>query len=189
MDTRELETLFEAILFYRGEPVTVADLAKAAGVNAEEVREALAGLATTLEGRGLRLIREGEHAALATAPAAAAIIEKMRRDELEGPLGKAGLETLAIVIFQGPVSRADIEYVRGVNCTAILRTLMMRGLVERIENSKDARSFLYRATTELPAALGVGSLANLPGYDSMRGEIAGVVQDRATESTEEPHQE
>lgn len=170
----ELEHLLEAILFYRGEPVTVADLAHAAETTPEKVRKALASLSTKLETTGLRLVREGDHAALATAPDAAEVIAELRREELEGPLGKAGLETLAIVIYQGPVSRADIEYVRGVNCTAILRSLTMRGLIERIENP-GGRGYAYRATTSLPAALGVASLKDLPAYGEMKAEIQAVI--------------
>jgi segregation and condensation protein B len=170
----ELEDLIEAILFYRGEPVTIADLAHTAHTTPEKVEEVLVSLAERLEAGGTRLVREGKHAALATAPEAAEIIAKLRKEELEGPLGKAGLETLSIVIYQGPVSRADIEYVRGVNCTSILRSLTMRGLVERIENP-DGRGYAYQATVDLPAALGITSLKNMPAYDEMKQEIQAVV--------------
>lgn len=169
----ELENLLEAILFYRGEPVLVTDLARAAGTTPEKVEEALTGLSTRLSG-GIRLVREGKYAALATSPETADTIAKLRKEELEGPLGKAGLETLAIVVYQGPVSRADIEYVRGVNCTAILRSLTMRGLIERMENP-DGRGYAYQATVDLPAALGVTSLAAMPAYEDMKQEIQAVV--------------
>lgn len=169
----ELENLLEAILFYRGEPVLVADLARAAGTTPEKVEEALTGLSVRLVG-GIRLVREGKHAALATSPEVADTIAKLRKEELEGPLGKAGLETLAIIVYQGPVSRADIEYVRGVNCTAILRSLTMRGLIERMENP-DGRGYAYQATASLSAALGVTSLTAMPAYEEMKQEIQAVV--------------
>ena len=124
------------------------------------------------------MIREGEKVALATAPEAHALIEKMRREELEGPLGKAGLETLAVIIFRGPVARSDVEYVRGVNCSSILRSLMIRGLIERIENTADKRSFLYRATTELPAYLGLASVEKMPRYAEMRSAIESIFAER-----------
>lgn len=184
MTNMNLPELLEAILFYRGEPVSIAELAKAAHTNEESVEDALNSLKVALAERGITLVREGKRAALATASAAAPVVEAMKREELEGPLGKAGLETLAIIVYQGPVSRADIEYVRGVNCTAILRSLTMRGLIERTEN-EGGRGYVYRATPDLPAALGLSSLADMPGYDSMREEITAVI---AGKPEEPPHQ-
>lgn len=178
-----LDAILESILFYRGEPVSVAELAKTTGVPEAAVEEALEVLRSRMTG-GLRLVREGKKVTLATAPEAGEVIEKLKREELEGPLGKAGLETLAIIVYQGPVSRADIEYVRGVNCTAILRSLTMRGLIERIEN-QNGRGYAYQATTALPAALGLSTLAEMPEYESMRDEITKVVSVQETE----PHQE
>jgi segregation and condensation protein B len=171
METAPLEILIEAALFFRGGAVSVAELAKSLDAAPEEVEKALDALKTSLERRGLRLVREGKTAALATAPEANELIEKMRKDELEGPLGKAGLETLAVIIFRGPVSKSDIDYIRGVNCGYILRSLMIRGLIERVENPEDKRSFIYRATPELPAYLGVSSLEEIPGYGEVREKI------------------
>lgn len=173
-----LEVLIESALFFKGGSFRIRELARAVGSPETEVKTALISLQMSLEGRGLRVVLEGDEAALATAPESHEMIETMRREELEGPLGKAGLETLAIVIFRGPLTRAEIEYVRGVNCSSILRTLLIRGLIERDENPKDKRSFLYRATTELPAYLGVASLTNIPGYGAMREKIESVFAER-----------
>src|SRR3989344_4907598 len=176
------EILLEAALFFKGGAVSLAELASATGLSKEETEEAATSLAASLEGRGIRVVRERDMLALATAPEAHALIEKMRREELEGPLGKAGLETLAIIVFRGPLSRADIEYVRGVNCSSILRSLLIRGLAERIENPSDKRSFLYRATPELPAYLGVGKLEDMPSYGEMRDEIEKVFKSREADT-------
>jgi segregation and condensation protein B len=132
----------------------------------------------SLGDRGIRIVREGEHVALATAPAAHEMIEKMRREELEGPLGKAGLETIAIIMFKGPVARSDIEYIRGVNCSSILRSLMIRGLIERVDNPKDKRSFLYQATTDLPAYFGIGKMEELPQYAAIKAQLEGIITER-----------
>lgn len=185
MEPDLLEHLIEAILLYRGEPVSIPDLAHAAGTTPGNVEEALERLSERLTG-GVRLLREGGRAALATSPEAAEVIAKIRKEELEGPLGKAGLETLAVVIYQSPVSRADIEYVRGVNCTAILRSLMIRGLIERVENPDDRRGYLYRATIDLPAALGVTSLKDMPRYADMKAEIDAVLEAGAEAISEAP---
>lgn len=176
-----IEMLLEAALFFKGGGVSVAELAKEIGVSKEEIEKVAGVLADSLKGRGVRLVREGHMLALATAPEAAEVIEAMRKSELEGPLGKAGLETLSVVIYRGPLSKSDIDYIRGVNCASILRSLMIRGLIERIENSGDKRSFLYRATVDLPAYLGVSSLSELPGYAEVRDELERAFAERERE--------
>ncbi len=180
-----LEVLLEAALFFRGGTISKKELATQTGFSVEDVETGLTSLTMSLEGRGIRVVSEGNTVALATAPEAHELIEKMRRDELEGPLGKAGLETLAIIIFRGPLARSDIEYVRGVNCSSILRSLLIRGLVERIENPADKRSFCYQATAELPAYLGVGALTEIPGYDDMRINIENIFNEREKTLVEE----
>ncbi len=173
-----IENLIEAALFFKGGTMSIKELASVVGVSAEEADTYVKSLAASLEGRGLSVVYENGHVALGTAPSAHAMIEKMRRDELEGPLGKAGLETLAIVMFRGPLSRSDIEYVRGVNSTTTLRTLMIRGLIERVDNPKDKRSFLYNATAELPAYFGIGSLSELPNFDDTKNKIEAIFAER-----------
>ena len=180
-----IEVEIEAALFFRGGAITVKELSVQIGLSKEELEIGITSLAMSLEGRGIRIVREGETVALATAPETHELIEKMRREELEGPLGKAGLETISIVIFRGPISRSDIEYVRGVNCSSILRSLLIRGLIERVENTNDKRSFLYRATAELPAYLGVGALTDIPGYIETRATIDAVFTGRKENQLEE----
>jgi segregation and condensation protein B len=179
-----IENLIEAILFFKGGSLSVKELTSALDLSTEETEKYIGSLAMSLEGRGLTLVREKNQVALGTAPAARAIIEKMRRDELEGPLGKAGLETLAIIIFRGPLPRADIEYVRGVNCSSILRSLLIRGLIERVDNPTDKRSFLYQSTPELPAFLGVSKLDDIPGYADTKAGIEKIFEERATADVE-----
>lgn len=184
-NNNSIELILEAALFFKGGTVSIKELVTTSGFSAEEVEAALLSLAASLQGRGIRLVRERDTASLATAPEAETYIEKMRREELEGPLGKAGLETLAIIIFRGPIPRADVEYVRGVNCSSILRSLLIRGLIERVDNPDDKRSFLYRATSELPAYLGVETLEQIPGYAATRMNIENIFAERENASREE----
>ncbi len=173
-----IENRLESALFFRGGAMSLKSLATALNEPLEAIEEGITSLAMSLEGRGIRLVREGTEVALATAPDTHELIESMRREELEGPLGKAGLETLAVIIFRGPLSRADIEYVRGVNCSTILRSLTIRGLAERIENPNDKRGYLYKATPELPAYLGVGSLSEIPEYEALRESVEKIYRER-----------
>lgn len=176
--TPPLSVTIESILFFEGGSMSIQKLAKATNSSEADVEVAINELGEALQGRGVTLVRDGSMVALGTAPETREIIEAMRRDELEGPLGKAGLETLAIIIYRGPLSRADIEYIRGVNASSILRSLLVRGLVERVQNPNDSRSFLYKPTTELPAYFGVQSLSDLPGFADVSAEIQAVLAER-----------
>ena len=185
----DLEVLIESLLFFKGGALSVKELAKAAESTEAEIKSALVGLKASLEGRGIRLVEEGNSVMLTTASESHEVVEKMRREELEGPLGKAGLETLAIIMYRGPLSRSSIEYVRGVNCSSILRTLMIRGLIERIENPSDRRGFLYRPTIDLPAYLGVNSLVELPEFENTKAAIEKIFEERERTEAGSPETE
>ncbi|MBX9765372.1 SMC-Scp complex subunit ScpB [Patescibacteria group bacterium] len=178
MPKEPLENQIEAVLFFKGGAVSIKELSASIGIPESEIETYAESLRMSLEGRGVRLVRDGNMLALATSPSSHELIEKMRREELEGPLGKAGLETLAVIIYRGPLSRADIEYVRGVNCTSILRSLLIRGLIERVEHPKDKRSFLYQTTAELPAFFGVSQLSELPQFAETRAQIEAIFAER-----------
>jgi segregation and condensation protein B len=171
MTDLSIEQKIEALLLYRGGAVRLQELSRALDTELEVIEGGLRELERALEGRGLALVYGHGTVALSTATHAAPYIEALRREELEGPVGKAGLETLAIIIYRGSATRADIEYIRGVNATAALRTLMLRGLIERTENPADKRSFIYRGTAELPAYFGITRVEELPGYQEMIQEL------------------
>lgn len=162
-----LEALIEAVLFWRAEPITLARLAQTVGRRENELEEALAALEQKLTDRGLQLMRKDDEVRLGTHPAAGELIGRLAKEELSRDLGRAGLETLTVVLYKNPVSRAEIDYLRGVNSSFILRHLMVRGLVERIANPKDARGFLYRPTFELLAHLGLSRVEDLPEYGTL----------------------
>lgn len=160
----------EAILFWKGEPVTVASLVEMSGETKEVVLETLDTLEQGFNG-GISIVRLDDMVELRTSSGAASLIEELSQAELKKDIGKAGLETLAVVLYQGPVSRAEIDHVRGVNSNFILRNLSMRGLIEKVPNPNDKRSFLYQPTLELLAHLGVGKLEDLPQFESVRTEL------------------
>lgn len=161
----------EAVLFWKGEPTTKKELAKILGVGAGDVEEGLSALREALSGRGLALMEKDDSVMLTTAPAMSGLIEGLLKESLERDLGKAGLETLTLILYYGPITRARIDYIRGVNSTFSLRQLMIRGLVERIDNPSDARGFLYKPTFELLSFLGITKLDELPNYADVRAEL------------------
>jgi len=177
----ELSGRIEAVLFYKGEPVSLADLSRMVGTSEEEVRMSLEALTTSLSGRGVRLLIAGDYVSLVTAPESASLIETIRKEELKRDIGKAGAETLAIVLYKGPVTRADIDYIRGVNSSFILRNLMIRGLVLRKEHVKDARTFAYTASPELFKQLGITHREELPDYATMLAKLDAFEKERTEE--------
>ncbi|MBX4197777.1 SMC-Scp complex subunit ScpB [Candidatus Parcubacteria bacterium] len=166
-----LDAQIEAILFWKGEPLKIEKLAAILHKTEEEIKEGLTALGQKLEGRGLQLIFKDEEVMMSTRSDMGSLIEKLIKEELVKDLGKAGLETLSIILYRGPIVRRDIDYIRGVNSNFILRNLLIRGLVEKVTNPKDERSFLYKPTFELLSFLGISSIEELPEYTEVRREI------------------
>jgi segregation and condensation protein B len=163
--------MLEAILFASGEPVDKKRLAALIGVSSDSLAKAVAALRENLENRGLALIETEKDLELRTAPAASDIIKKLREAELARDLGKAGLETLAIILYRGGATRGEIDWVRGVNSSQTLRSLLLRGLVEKGE-SEDKRRPKYLPTIEALAHLGVGSASELPQYNELSAALS-----------------
>ncbi|MCR4330759.1 MAG: SMC-Scp complex subunit ScpB [Patescibacteria group bacterium] len=168
-----LDARIEAILFFKGEPVSLKDLGVLLKASDEEITSALLVLEERIAVGGLRLLKKDGEVMLATAPEISGLIEGMIKSDLHKDLGKAGIETLAIVLYLGPVPRSKIDYVRGVNSAFVVRNLMIRGLVEKEQNPNDQRSFLYRPTFELLSYLGVTEARALPEYEDVKREIEG----------------
>jgi len=171
-----LDSQIEAILFFKGEPVTIKKLAEILSVHEDTLNEALAILEEKLSGRGLILLKNDGEVMLGTAKEASELIDSIKKDELSRDLGKAGVETLSIILYQGPISRPGIDYIRGVNSSFILRNLMIRGLVERVTNPNDSRGYLYKPTFELLSHLGVSSIEELPEFESIKTKIEAFVE-------------
>ena len=172
MEELSLDSQIEAILFWKGEPQSIKKLAANLGKKEEEIKAGLEILKEKIKDRGVELIYKDDEVMLGTAARLSHIIERLTKEELVRDLGKAGLETISIIAYKGPVSRAEIDYIRGVQSNFILRNLQIRGLVERIDNEKDRRSFLYRPTFELLQFLGVSKIEDLPEYEKVKAEFS-----------------
>lgn len=170
----ELPQKIEAFLFYRGEPVKISTIAKSLEMEESLIIEGIRTLQSALEGRGITLVEINGEVELRTAPEASEMIESIRKEELSKDLGKAGLEVLSIILYKGPISRAQIDYIRGVNSSFILRNMLIRGLIERIPNPSDERSFLYQGGIDLLSYMGVSRIEDLPDYQSVRSELEAI---------------
>src|SRR3989344_3579029 len=144
-----LEQKIEAILFWKGEPMSRKRLSEILKVGQIEIHESLEKLKENLKGRGIVLIEKGDDVMLGTAPDLSDLIENLQKEELNKELSKASLETLSIVLYKNGASRSEIDYIRGVNSSFTLRALSIRGLVEKITGPKDARRYIYRPSFEL----------------------------------------
>lgn len=168
----QIDALIEALLFYTGESLSLSDITKVLECTEEEAKEGIETLKSRLSG-GVVLLSTDSEFQLTTAPGAADIIAKLRQDELTKDLGKAATETLAIVAYRGPVTKTDIDFIRGVNSSTILRNLLMRGLITKIPNPKDIRGYLYGASLELLQYLGITNISELPAYNETNTELSG----------------
>ena len=178
----ELPKSLSAILFYQAEPMAIKRLAGLLRRSEGDIHGALGILEESLEKTGIRLIRNGDEVTLGTAPEAGTLIEAITKEELSRDLSKASLETLSIVLYKGLVTRGDIDYVRGVNSTFILRNLLVRGLIERIDNPADQRSFLYKPTFQLLEYMGVTRVEELPDYKETVLRLAQFVKTKEEEA-------
>jgi len=177
-----LDAKIEAILFWKGEPMSLKKLRDILGCEKKELQEALTVLEKSLKGRGLALIRREDEVLLGSAAEMGPVIEKLTREELVKDLGRAGLETLSIILYKGVVSRRDIDYIRGVNSAFIIRNLLIRGLIEKEQNKNDQRSFVYKPTFDLLSYLGLQKLEDLPEFATVKEEM--ILFEKAAEEIE-----
>lgn len=174
----ELKSILETILFVYGAPVTLEKLAKITKTDEKSVRKVLETLESDYKGRGFILLQKDGAYQLGSNPENARYTEDLVKSEFTEELSKAALETIAIIAYRGPLTRTKIEYVRGVNSSFTLRNLLLRGLVERMENPKDARSYLYRASFDFLKHLGVAKAEDLPQYEEFRKERIEVLEEK-----------
>jgi segregation and condensation protein B len=161
----------EAILFTEGEPLSRSRLKQILACTDAELSSALHELSGR-EKSSIALIQTDREVALAVSPRCAPIIRALNEREHEREIGDAGLEVLAILLYRGPSTRSQIDYIRGVNTSTTLRALLSRGLATRAENPNDSREYLYRPTAELIAHLGVSDIKHLPDYEKITKELA-----------------
>ena len=172
----DLEQKIEAILFFKGEPMSRKRLAEFLGVGQIEINEALEKLKKNLKNRGIVLQEKEDEIMLGTAPELSKLIEKLQKEELNKELSKASLETLSIILYKNGVNRSLIDYIRGVNSSFTLRALSIRGLIEKNLDPEDNRRYIYKPTFELLSFLGVKSVQELPEYDTVNNSIESSAQ-------------
>lgn len=182
---KQLEAKIEAVLFIYGEPVKITNLVKMIGAGEPEARKAIDRLKSRLDSEesGLTLVESDDKIQLVTKPAFGKIIEEIVKAEIKEDLTSAAQETLSIVAYLGPISRPEIDYIRGVNSSFILRSLMVRGLIERSPSVKRLSSFDYRLSFDALKQLGISKESELPEHERYR-EISKIFNEK--ENRNEP---
>ena len=163
-----LDILIEGLLFYKASPQNKISLMKLFSCHDDELHEALEKIRARLEIGALRLLESESEIQLVTAPELSEFISSLQKNEMAADIGKAGAETLAIVLYKEPVTRTEIDRIRGVNSSFILRNLLTRGLIER-ETVKGAQK--YKISTQLLQHLGVGQKYELPRFAEFMNAI------------------
>ena len=173
----------EAVLFAHGEPIALKKLANLVKLGEEEFKSALLLLQEEFKNsrRGLTLVSEeslekilegkdwkNKKIQLGTKPELSPLLQEFLKEEMGEELTPANLEVLGIVAYLGPISRAKIEYIRGVNSVFTLRNLLMRGLIEREPDPERGNSFIYKPSLEFLRHMGVSSPAELEEYDKFQ---------------------
>ena len=171
-----LSAIIEAILFVSGDPVRIDALAHAMNLTTSELNEAMEALADhlSLEGRGIQLNRSGETVFLSICPQYAAQVEAFLQPLQKQPLSQAVLETLSIIAYRQPVTKGDIEAVRGVKCDYSVQSLLNKGFIEECGRRETlGRPILYQTTDAFLQHFGMESLKDLPNVDltAPEGEI------------------
>lgn len=167
----EFKNKIEALLFFKGETLSFKEIGTSFSVSPDEAKAALSELQKDLETRGVRLVLTEEDAMLGTAAEMSEFFENLRKEELQKELSKASLETLSIVLYKDLATRSEINFIRGVNSSFILRALEVRGLVEKVNDKNDLRVSAYRPTVELLAYLGVTKREDLPEFTEIKETI------------------
>jgi segregation and condensation protein B len=158
-----LAAKIEAMLFVSAEPVPVAQLSQALDVNSSVVERGLRELDEALVGRGLRLQRNAGRVQLTTAPELASLVELFLGLEATTHLSRAALETLAIIAYQQPCTRPQVDSIRGVNSDGMMKSLLSKGLIQESGRTEGpGRPILYSTTPEFLQHFGLSSIIELP---------------------------
>lgn len=189
MNIRKITSVLESILFISGEPITAEQISKAMDLSREEVERGLEELVKKYRDTdsGLNLVLKGDFVQLVTCANNAEYIDKFSKSAMQESLSKAALEVLSVIAYRGPLSRAEIEAIRGVNCSVTLRNLLIRELVERTENKDDARGYVYSVSLQFLKEIGLQKISDLPDYDALSADerLNAVLSDQQDKNQQE----
>jgi segregation and condensation protein B len=162
----ELKYLLESLFFVSTKSLDLKELATFLKKDISEVEMALKELTVEYQenNRGLRIIESGRKYQMASTPDNAKLVQDFLQTEISGELTPASLETLTIIAYRGPIKKTDLEKIRGINCSLILRNLLIRGLIEQKTDKNDDDNE-YVVSLEFIKFLGLSGVKDLPDYE------------------------
>jgi len=158
----------ESLLFISAKPMSIKQLADILKVSIKEIEEAGDGLEEYYknEKKGIQIIKNSGKYQMVSSPENAKIVQEFIKDETTGELSRPSLEALTIIAYRGPISKIDLDRIRGVNCSLIIRNLLLRGLVEvKFDNKKNET--YYNITFDFIRFLGINNIHELPDFEKL----------------------
>jgi len=171
MDSSKLRSQILSILFVASKPVALKELEEALDVSEDELKNAITELVGANQTSGIILLAHNNKLQLASNPDNSSQVKKFLSLELREKLTESAIETLGIILYKQPVSKSEIENIRGVNSQYILRLLLIRGLIEKIQSPSDKRMQLYKTTLEFMQHLGIKDIKELPDFEELTKAI------------------
>jgi len=166
-----LKSQLESLLLVTSKPLSFKKMAEILNVKPVEVKTAVEELSQEYQEnqKGFSLILNNDQAQLVSSPENAELVKQYLKEDLTGELTDPSIETLTIIAYRQPVSKAELEQIRGVNCSLILRNLLIRGLVEA-EYNKERAATLYSSTVDFLKFLGLNSVSELPDFEKLNSD-------------------
>jgi len=163
-----LKSQIESLLFISAKPMAVKQMSDFIGKPAGEIKQAGDELVEDYkkEKRGVQIIKNGSKYQMVSSPENTKIVREFIKDETTGELSRPSMEALTIIAYRGPISKLDLDRIRGVNCALILRNLLIRGLIEA-KFDKKKRETYYNITFEFIRFLGISDVGDLPDYERL----------------------
>lgn len=171
MDINKLKSQILSILFVASKPVGIQELVESLSVDEGEVKQAVAAIVAENPNSGIVVLAHNDKLQLSSNPDNSHEVKKFLSLELREKLSDASLETLAIILYKQPASRAEIENIRGVNSQYTIRQLLMRGLIEKASSTADRRVQNYKTTLEFMQHLGIKDMKELPDFEELTKNV------------------
>jgi segregation and condensation protein B len=163
-----IKSQIESLLFISAKPMSAKNLAELMKAGAKEVEAAGEELVAEYQEnkKGVQVIKNGSSFQMVSSPENTKLIQEYIKDETTGELSRPSLEALTIIAYRGPISKLDLDRIRGVNCSLILRNLLIRGLIEA-KAEKGKNETYYTVTMDFVRFLGLADLKQLPDYEKL----------------------
>jgi len=163
-----IKSQIESLLFIAAKPMSIKQLADITGAEAKDIESAGDELEISYKssGNGMQIIKNDNKYQMVSSPENAKIIQVFLKDETTGELSRPSLEALTIIAYRGPIAKMDLDRVRGVNCSLIVRNLLLRGLIEG-KFDKTKNETFYKVTFDFIRFLGINNISELPDYEKL----------------------